>query len=326
MGNHFTRTFFLLFLLCSVYQGFSQTIHGLVLDNSTKMAIPFANVYFSGTYIGTSANESGEFFLKWKENNPRPITATSVGYYSMTLYDYQIDSMLLIWLEPKVYNIAAVIIRPDKMPRPKKEKIFRKEFLGKDYNATRCRILNMEDIILCYNDRNNSLSAFCDKPIIIENNALKYRINYFLDHFTSSKDSAFMSGTYYFSEIPYSHTRLISERRKNTYLGSRMHFIRSLWENRLDEEGFIMNIIDSCKIGYANLVVDSTAQEKLLSQNKEVIVSYPKNYQKSLLIFKKKNVAIEKSGYFDPHGLTWSGFMASQRMADLLPYEYEVTH
>jgi hypothetical protein len=53
-------------------------------------------------------------------------------------------------------------------------------------------------------------------------------------------------------------------------------------------------------------------------------VRYPVKFQKSLLIFKKKNVVIEKSGYFDPHGLTWSGFMASQRMADLLPFEYMV--
>jgi hypothetical protein len=288
------------------------------------MAIPFASVYFNGTYIGTSANESGEFYLTVKENNPRPITATSVGYYSMTLDNYHTDSLIFIYLEPKVYTIAAVIIRPDKMPRSKKERIFREEFLGKDYNATRCKIINMEDIILVYNDRSNSLSAFCDKPIIIENNALKYRINYFLDQFTSSKDSSFMGGTYYFHEIPYSNTRLISKRRMNAYLGSRMHFIRSLWENRLEEEGFKMNIVDSCEIGYANLVVDSTAQEKLLSQNKNIIVLYPKNYQRSLLIFKKKNVVIEKSGYFDPHGLTWSGFMASQRMADLLPFEYEI--
>ncbi len=203
--------------------------------------------------------------------------------------------------------------------------MFREEFLGKDYNATRCRIVNMEDIVLVYNDRNKSLSAYCNEPIIIENNALKYRINYFLDQFTSSEDSAFMGGTYYFSEIPYSHTRLISDRRKNTYLGSRMHFIRSLWENRLEEEGFKMNIVDSCKIGYANLVVDSTAQEKFLGQDKNIRVLYPEKFQRSLLIFNKKRVLIEKSGYFDPHGLRWSGFMASQRMADLLPFEYDVS-
>lgn len=315
----------MLFLLCSVFQGFSQTIHGFILDNNTKKPIPYANVYFNGTYIGTSANESGEFDLSLKENNPRPISATSVGYYSMTLYDYQIDSMVYIFLEPKVYDIGAVIIRPDKMPRVQKEKMFREEFLGKDYNATRCKIENMEDIILVYNNSNKSLNAFCDKPIILENNALKYRIYYFLDQFTSSKDSAFMGGTYYFSEIPHRHKKIIAERRKNAYLGSRMHFIRSLWANRLEEEGFIMNIVDSSNIGYANLVVDSTAHEKLLSQDKNVVVLYPKKLQKSLLIFSKKNVAIEKSGYFDPYGLRWSGFMASQRMADLLPFEYLVT-
>ena len=320
-------------MLCFVFQCFSQTIHGVVLDNITKKAIPYANVYFNGTYIGTSANESGEFTLAVKESNPRPISATSVGYFSMTLNDYQTDSLVYLFLDPKVYDIAAVIIRPDKspvpetdiMPRSRKEKIFREEFLGKDYNASRCRIENMEDIVLIYKSSNHSLSAFCDKPIIIENNALKYRIYYFLDQFISSKDSAFMGGTYYFKEIPYSHTRLISDRRKNTYLGSRMHFIRSLWANQLEEEGFKMNIVDSCNIGYSNLVIDSTAQEKLLRHDKNIIVLYPGKFQKSLLIFDKQTVAIEKSGYFDPHGIRWSGFMASQRMADLLPFEYKVS-
>jgi hypothetical protein len=300
-------------------------LHGIVLDNATNKPIPYANVYFNGTYNGTSANDSGEFTLTLKGDNPLPVTATSIGYFSTTLYLYQINSLIVLWLEPKVYDINEVIIRPDEMRRSQKEKMFKEEFLGRDYNASRCRIQNMEDIILVYNNADKSLSAFCDKPIIINNNELKYRIYYFLDQFRSSKDSSFISGTYYFREIHYSHTRLISERRKNTYLGSRMHFIRSLWENRLEEEGFSMNIVDSCKIGYSNLVVDSTAREKYVSQDKNIIVRYPMIFQKSLLIFNKKAVAIEKSGYFDPHGISWSGFMASQRIADLLPFEYQVT-
>jgi hypothetical protein len=324
MANLFRRTLNLIFLCFSSCICFSQTLHGFILDNNTKKAIPYANVYFNGTYTGTSANESGEFFLNLKENNPRPITATSVGYFSMTLYDYPIDSTIFIILEPKVYDIAAVIIRPDTMQRSKKEKMFREEFLGKDYNATRCRIVNMKDIILIYNSTNKSLVAYCDKPILIENNALKYKISYFLDQFISSEDSAFISGTYYFSEIPYTHEKSIAERRKNAYIGSRMHFIRSLWENRLDEEGFKMRILDSCKIGYAGIISDSTAQEKFLSQKNNVIVLYPKKLERSLIVFNKKKVVIDKSGYFDPRGLTWSGFMASQRMADLLPFEYIV--
>jgi hypothetical protein len=104
-----------------------------------------------------------------------------------------------------------------------------------------------------------------------------------------------------------------------------MHFIRSLWENRLDEEGFTVNIVDSCEIGYADIVEESALHEKLLRQSKNIIVRYPEKYQKSLLIFSKTNVVIEKSGYFDPHGLRWSGFMASQRMADLLPFEYQLS-
>jgi hypothetical protein len=77
----FRRTLILAFLFCSSYMCFSQALHGFILDKNTKKAIPYANVYFNGTYTGTSANESREFFLNLKENNPRPITATSVGYF-----------------------------------------------------------------------------------------------------------------------------------------------------------------------------------------------------------------------------------------------------
>ncbi len=137
----------------------------------------------------------------------------------MTLYDYQIDSLVIHITGAQGYITirGGYQSRPDKMPRSEKEKMFREEFLGKVIMQHRCTIENMEDIILVYNDRNNSLAAFCDKPIIIQNNALKYRINYFLDQFTSSEDSAFMSGTFYFSEIPYPHTK-VSCRSEKEYL------------------------------------------------------------------------------------------------------------
>jgi hypothetical protein len=117
MGSHFTRILFLLILLCSAFHGFSQTIQGIVLDINTKEPIPFAKVYFNGTYTGTSANESGEFHLSLKENTPRPITATSIGYYSMTRDDYPIDSIVFLLLYPKIYKIAEVIIKPDSKSR-----------------------------------------------------------------------------------------------------------------------------------------------------------------------------------------------------------------
>jgi hypothetical protein len=104
-----------------------------------------------------------------------------------------------------------------------------------------------------------------------------------------------------------------------------MYISRALWENRLSEEGFQMRTAASDQIGYVNIVVDSTAQEKFIQCDKNVMIYYRNYYLKSLVVFNKKSVVIDKSGYYDPYGLTWSGVMASQRMADLLPYEYVVT-
>ena len=36
------------------------------------------------------------------------------------------------------------------------------------------------------------------------------------------------------------------------------------------------------------------------------------------------SVCFDKQGYFDPLGISWTGEMARQRIADLLPYDYSM--
>ena len=52
------RKYILLFLFISSYTiGYSQLVKGIVLDEKTKTTIPYASVYYNGTFAGTISTD-----------------------------------------------------------------------------------------------------------------------------------------------------------------------------------------------------------------------------------------------------------------------------
>src|SRR5664280_3039543 len=93
---------------------------------------------------------------------------------------------------------------------------------------------------MCIRDSSDkdTLKAFASKPILINNNALGYKITYYLDKFEYYKKdrSMFFAGNMIFNEdlgINETQKQLYGERRNEAYLGSRMHFFRALWADDL---------------------------------------------------------------------------------------------
>ena len=79
--QHFLTFVFLLF----AQQVFSQSdIIGKVIDAKTNEAIPFANVYFSGTSIGTTTGFDGAFELN-NSTGAKSLIISSVGYKTETI-------------------------------------------------------------------------------------------------------------------------------------------------------------------------------------------------------------------------------------------------
>ncbi len=81
----------------------------------------------------------------------------------------------------------------------------------------------------------DTLKAFALKPILIINKALGYNITYYLDKFEYYKpgNSFFFMGNIIFNEDS-TKKMLYERRRKNAFLGSRMHFFRALWTDDLN--------------------------------------------------------------------------------------------
>ncbi|HSH52728.1 MAG TPA: hypothetical protein VK982_13465, partial [Bacteroidales bacterium] len=120
------------------------------------------------------------------------------------------------------------------------------------------------------------------------------------------------------------------QQRKNTYLGSRMHFIRVLSSMHLKNSGFTIKDTMHKHLKIKDIVYIDENNNKFLKDIGKIIIEYknPKhisnyNSRKSALEFFEDSVYFDETGFFNP-GLKWWGNMGQQRIADWLPYEYTI--
>ena len=173
--------FIALFLIFACLPNYSQSISGRVFDNNTKNPLPFANVFFNGTTIGTYANDFGKFDLIVPKNGRFPLAVSAIGYESVLLSDYSTDQSLSIFMNPKIYELDEVTVTAnmslaDRMARKYYLNLFKRQFLGESLNASHCKILNENDIVFQYIDNKDILKAYSKNPLIIINKDLGYQI------------------------------------------------------------------------------------------------------------------------------------------------------
>jgi len=305
---------------------YGQYVKGSVVDKKTNSRIGYATVYFNGTFVGTSADGDGNFKLNVSKNLSMPITVSAIGYYSATIEEYTTEKHLMVYLTPKSYEMQEVAVSAKSLERKRKRNlaIFKDEFLGISDNARKCEIINERDITFNYESDDDTLKAFASKPIIIENKSLGYIVTYYLDIFEYYKKSetTFFRGNIIFEEDTSANASKdeIYSRRKNTYLGSRTHFIKSLWSNALKFEGYNLQNPLNDTLNYKNIVVLNSNGNKFINYNDKIRVGY--NIDAIYITFLKDFVFIDSTGYFDPLGINRGGCMGNQRVADWLPYEY----
>lgn len=313
---------------------YNQVIKGTIKDKKTDKTICFAAVYFDGTFVGTQSDTAGNFELKISGNSSMPLTISCVGYYSVTL-PFTIGKPLLIYLIPKAYDMDGVVVSSKSLVGHRKKDLglFKSVFLGTTPNAKLCYISNEKDISFNYGTDDDTLKAFASKPILIFNKGLGYKITYFLDKFEYyKKDSSFLfKGNFIFTEdLINDETQPYQRKREVAYLGSRMHFFRALWANKLIVAGFTVKDSYGEHLNYENIVVKENLfpfgplniSTKLLTSGKNMQISYYSNLTQ--IVFLKTKVFFDENGYFDQLGLFWDGDMALQRIGDMLPYDYEI--
>jgi len=325
------RIVLFLFIINFFQTGQTQIVKGTIFDKSNKSKINIASIYFNGTSVGTNSDLNGYFELDITKYVSLPLTISALGYYSVTIADFSWEKPIEVYLKPKMFELSEVIVAAKSTAKERKAnlKLFRDQFLGSGYNGQHCVIMNEGDITFRNGTSHDTLKAFASKPLLIVNNALGYKITYYLDKFEyQRKSKSFLyEGSAIFDKDTsndITQKKFFEKRRRIAYLGSRSHFFSSLWTNSLKSNGFtIRNSIDEI-MKYEDIVTVRSGFKKYLSYKDNLYIYYlsksPNSYIEPLI----DQIFFESNGYFDGSGVRVIGQMALQRIGDLLPYDYKL--
>ena len=359
------KLFFILLAFLSTTFSFSQSnsfyITGTVINAETKAPMQGASVFAENTTFGTATDADGKFTLQLP-NGGYGIVVSFTGFNSWNQRVSNTESQALLVSmtakEKMMQDFSIVSTGEVKNGWEKYGKVFTDEFLGKSVNGNSCTIKNPETLKFFYSKRKGRLKVLSDDAIVIQNDALGYTIKYQLDSFVHeyNTDVTIYTGFPLFEEMNTADsTQQLkwTEARKKAYNGSVLHFMRSLYDMQLAEEGFEIQFIIKIKdndtalklkdfYGALNFQAsDSVSPIKIMPNQLSLGVIYrnekpsdeylkenenePSKFQFSTLNFQpKQEISIEQNGYyFEQNDLTFNGYWSWLKMGDALPYDYE---
>lgn len=316
--------------------GFAQTIAGKVVDQNTNEPLVGASVYIDGSTIGVMTDFEGHFELKIPNSINAALIVSFLGY-STKLYDLnEFGPNAIVYLEPKEQQLEEVFLGLDVWSRAKKERYFIRQFLGNTSQTAHCSIENIEDIELFHNSNTNTLSAYSEKPLIIVNKFLGYRIQYELIDFEIEFEytlsnllvvrKVYFAGTTFFSELKRQPKKKYLANRALTYDGSLLHFMRALAAQQLTEQGFEIFYDKYPIYPYAYFDISKKGELTRVAMGVEKIaILYDKTRQSGMELdqVEQSVFTIDTFGNHAPtSALNFSGDFGEQRVSTLLPLNY----
>ena len=240
------------FICAIILIGISFSIHaqrkltGIITASDTKLPIVSANVYLNNTSIGTVSNNLGEFELTHVPLGPFDLVVSYLGYetFKIEVDVAKLTSQLRIVLIPKVNELQEVIVEAyDKDGWQNWGQLFIENFIGSSSFANDCFLQNKEVLRFRLNKKKNTLKVVADDRIIIENRALGYLLKYDLTafEFNLTTKEFYFGGYPFFEELETTKKRVEKkyiENRREAYYGSITHFMRSVYRNKIGEQGF----------------------------------------------------------------------------------------
>lgn len=245
MRNYIKSFLTVLLLLSLPTLAFPQfTIKGKVLDAESNLPLEFATVFINNTTFGDITDQEGNFTIQIPEGK-HELIISFVGYqtfsYSFSTISLAESYTFKISPEPLDLDETQVLEKRDK-EWYKNLEIFTQRFLGTSINAKKCKITNPEVLILDNETDGNVLLARAKEPLVIQNPNLGYTIKYVLEGFEYNLENQATkyAGYPFFIEEKTNKRkqRSIDEQRSRAFNGSINHFMRSLFHDWLQEDGF----------------------------------------------------------------------------------------
>lgn len=293
----------LLFFCMPVYSQIS--FNGKVIDDSTNLPIPNATVYFNNTTIGTITSESGDFNLMLPFFFNAELVISCKGY-EVFLYKPGVTKMVgkkfVFKIHAGLQETQNKLVASEGI-RKRWLEIFYKNVLGISEEASKSTIGNDSSIYFVAGPSKSSFLVYADRPLLISNPMLGYKIRFDLVEFLYDEKTGYcdFSGYAHYEELN-DHKKYIKNRHQCFY-GSSLHFYRSLVANQLAQNGFStflqMPLSDSliAQSKRAGALVLPEEQSKIISLTAQQILHIDSNNNFSISITGRLLVQYNKNPF-----------------------------
>ena len=213
-----TKLLTLFFMLCPfVSLAQNGVISGKVDRMDTKTILGKVSVFLSNSSFGTTSADDGTFTLAGIKPGQYDLIATSVGFedFNQTILVGKDPIKITIELIPKVTQLREVVISTN-ADWKKNYAMFEKEFIGTSQNAKKCTVANPHDVNLVYHNTKQTLEAWTDEFLVVENRALGYRVKLLVKNFSMNRLDALTSweSQLLFEQLPGSPEQIQAWKKK----------------------------------------------------------------------------------------------------------------
>ena len=336
------------------------TISGKVLDLADKEPVSGANIFLSGTNLGAVSDLDGYYTIDDVPYGSYEIIFSHLSFH-MNASTAELFSQGVVTkngeLEIRTHILDKLEVTSRQLIGPEERggylKIFESEFLGRSAASRECEIVNPDVLDFIYDPNDDKLEVFSLEPLQVENRYLGYHLLYYFDRFQKLGDNTHFFGKARFRSIkPESRSeekKWIRNRRK-IYRGSFLHFRRALVNDELRKEQFRIMLLPTEDLAEVSLgIARKSGRNEIITSLSELeyqmnfdgflMVNYLKKpdeayvdqffdrgavrlQQRSLLRLGEGEVRLKQNGRMELPGVSTFGYWYWERIADLLPENY----
>jgi hypothetical protein len=220
----------------------SFSITGKVRDDAGLL--PGATVFLTGTRVITACDNEGNFHLDKILPGQYVLVVKMIGFepQSAAVVINNHSQQLNFVLKTNTNKLNEVVIKADNNWAAHYAE-FKEQFLGSTPNARECKIVNPKVLYFHFDKATQTLSATAGEFLVIENNALGYRIKYLLNNFEHDNTNRILRYQGYpsFDEMTPKDDKQAAawnKNRKTAYLGSITHLMRAIYQAKPYSAGF----------------------------------------------------------------------------------------
>ncbi|MCE7044318.1 carboxypeptidase-like regulatory domain-containing protein [Dyadobacter sp. CY312] len=235
-------------LILLSFAGIAQNklVTGRVADATTNEPLEFVTIFITNTTMGTTTDEKGSFSISLPPGRYEMVVSM-VGYgpivHPIEVTPEKSPQAILFKLTQTETALNSVSVKAKRDPSWYDNlELFKTNFLGRSEVASQCKLTNPENLIIVFDPVNGTLKVESKDLMVIENPVLGYKVSYLLVEFNYDLNQKYVSYLGYPRFEPLKGSKAKQKRweknRLKAYNGSAMHFVRTLRQQKLEEEGY----------------------------------------------------------------------------------------